>query len=64
MSGLYGYRWQQRSKRFLAAHPLCIMCQRQGKTTAATIVDHVIRHNGNLSFLGSDQLATAMQASS
>jgi 5-methylcytosine-specific restriction endonuclease McrA len=48
MSGLYGYRWQVGSKRFLAAHPLCIMCQRQGRTTAATIVDHIVRHKGNV----------------
>ena len=48
MSGLYGYWWQVRSKRFLAAHPLCIMCQRQGRTTAATIVDHIIPHKGSL----------------
>ena len=48
MSGLYGYRWQVRSKRFLAAHPLCIMCQRQGRPTAATVVDHIVRHKGNV----------------
>jgi 5-methylcytosine-specific restriction enzyme A len=27
--------------------PLCWMCKEQGRTTLATIADHVERHNGN-----------------
>jgi len=32
---------------FLADHPLCAECRRQGRTTAADVVDHVIPHRGN-----------------
>ena len=28
--------------RFLAEHPLCVECEKEGKTAAAVIVDHVI----------------------
>ena len=44
----YGYRWQQASKGFLRSHPLCAYCERQGKVTAATLVDHVVPHKGDM----------------
>lgn len=31
----------------LTAHPLCKMCQAEGKATAATIADHVTPHRGD-----------------
>ncbi|AWV07218.1 HNH endonuclease signature motif containing protein [Marilutibacter maris] len=43
----YGYRWQQYRLRFLAEHPLCVMCQAEGRVTAATIVDHKQPHRGD-----------------
>lgn len=43
----YGYRWQQARERFLAEHPLCVMCSREGRVTAATVVDHVVPHRGD-----------------
>jgi 5-methylcytosine-specific restriction enzyme A len=43
----YGYRWQQARLSFLAAHPLCIDCSKQGRVTEATTIDHVIPHKGN-----------------
>ncbi len=43
----YGYRWQQRSKRFLRDHPLCASCQKDGKLTPAAVVDHIIPHRGD-----------------
>jgi 5-methylcytosine-specific restriction protein A len=47
----YGYRWQQMSKGFLRAHPLCVCpeCQ-EGKVRllAATVVDHIIPHRGDM----------------
>lgn len=47
---LYSYRWQQASKAFLSAHPLC-MCDdcKAGdlRVTAATVVDHHIPHRGD-----------------
>ena len=29
-------------------HPLCAECQRHGRVTAATVVDHIIPHRGNM----------------
>lgn len=43
----YGRRWQRESKRFLAAQPLCVACEREGLMRAATVVDHRIPHRGN-----------------
>lgn len=35
-------RWHQ-----LQNHPLCVMCESQGNTAAATIVDHIDAHRGD-----------------
>lgn len=43
----YTYRWQKESKAFLAEHPLCCYCEREGRVTVATIVDHKIPHRGD-----------------
>ena len=43
----YDYRWQQNRKRFLADHPLCVMCDVNGLVVVATVVDHIIPHKGN-----------------
>jgi 5-methylcytosine-specific restriction protein A len=43
----YGYRWQQARAGYLTKHPLCVMCERDGFVTAATIVDHIVPHQGN-----------------
>jgi 5-methylcytosine-specific restriction enzyme A len=43
----YGYRWQRASKAFLAAHPLCVLCDAAGKVVAAQCVDHKIPHQGD-----------------
>lgn len=32
---------------FLAANPLCRYCQRLGRVTAATVVDHIQPHKGD-----------------
>ncbi|HHX0886543.1 TPA: HNH endonuclease [Pseudomonas aeruginosa] len=44
----YGYRWQQARARFLAKHPLCRLCSDAGKVVAATEVDHIIPHRGDM----------------
>ena len=44
---IYNRRWRKVSKLFLAAHPLCVECQRQGKLTPATVVDHIVPHRGD-----------------
>jgi len=44
---LYDYQWQKASKAYLQRNPLCMYCQRQGRITAATVVDHRIPHRGD-----------------
>jgi 5-methylcytosine-specific restriction enzyme A len=41
-------RWRARRKLQLQKQPLCEDCLAEGKTTPATIVDHVEPHQGNL----------------
>ena len=45
----YGYKWQKAREGFLREHPLCVMCQAEGRVAAATVVDHVIPHRGDQS---------------
>ena len=35
------YRWEKASKRYLAAHPLCVMCEAKGITKASDHTDHI-----------------------
>lgn len=44
----YGYKWQQARIGWLAAHPLCVYCQRDGRVTAGTVVDHIVAHRGDV----------------
>lgn len=37
----YGWTWQKRRARWLRAHPLCAICQANGRVTAATELDHI-----------------------
>lgn len=43
----YDARWVKARKMYLARHPLCIECLRNGKETLATVVDHITPHRGN-----------------
>lgn len=43
----YGSRWQKARLTFLAAHPLCCRCEKNGKIIPATVVDHVEPHRGD-----------------
>ena len=43
----YDSRWRKARGRFLKAHPLCVQCQKQGKLTQATVVDHIVPHRGD-----------------
>lgn len=43
----YGSRWQKARAAYLRANPLCVFCLREGKTTAASVVDHVKPHKGD-----------------
>lgn len=44
----YDHRWRKLRQMYLAAHPLCVECERIGLVTAATDVDHIRakRHGG------------------
>lgn len=44
---LYGRRWREARASFLTMNPLCRMCQAQGKLVAATVVDHILKHDGD-----------------
>lgn len=44
---MYGRAWRTARLDFLAQQPLCVQCQAEGRTVAATDVDHVIPHRGN-----------------
>lgn len=41
------YRWQRRRAQQLRDEPLCRMCAALGRTTAASVADHVIAHRGD-----------------
>ena len=43
----YNARWRRARKMFLAEHPLCAECEKNGRLTAATVVDHIIPHKGD-----------------
>ena len=45
----YDRRWRKIRALWLAQYPLCVMCQAEGKTTPATIVDHIEPHKGDWS---------------
>jgi 5-methylcytosine-specific restriction protein A len=32
---------------FLASHPLCVECEKEGRVEAATLVDHKVPHRGD-----------------
>ncbi len=38
----YGHGWRQIRAARLRRHPLCVVCERQGRTVPATDVDHVV----------------------
>ena len=44
----YSYKWQQFRIRYLSRHPVCVMCEAVGRATAATVVDHVNPHRGDM----------------
>lgn len=44
----YNYAWQKARLVHLAAYPLCIYCERAGRVTAGTVVDHIVAHKGDM----------------
>jgi 5-methylcytosine-specific restriction protein A len=43
----YTRDWQKARLRFLAAHPLCSECEKDGRVEPATVVDHNTPHKGD-----------------
>lgn len=43
----YDARWRAARAAYLVAHPLCVSCEREGRTTAARVVDHIVPHRGD-----------------
>jgi 5-methylcytosine-specific restriction enzyme A len=43
----YDSKWQRVRLSYLAKHPLCIECEKQGITELAVVVDHIKPHQGN-----------------
>ena len=43
----YGKAWQRESRRFLQAHPLCVLCAQKGRYVKAVVVDHIQPHRGD-----------------
>ena len=43
----YGYAWQKARLGFLKSHPVCAACEKQGRVTAASVVDHITPHKGD-----------------
>ncbi len=43
----YDTRWRKARALYLSQHPLCAECRRQGRTVAASVVDHIRPHKGN-----------------
>jgi 5-methylcytosine-specific restriction protein A len=40
--------WRSARAAFLSEHPLCSQCDASGRVTAATVVDHIKPHKGDL----------------
>lgn len=51
----YDARWRKASKRFLLMFPFCSVCQREGKITKATVVDHIVPHRGDQNLFWDEQ---------
>ena len=43
----YDGDWHKARTEYLRTHPLCVLCQKEGHITAASVVDHIIPHHGD-----------------
>lgn len=43
----YGRSWQKLRAQFLAEHPYCAACERDGRSVVASVVDHIEPHKGD-----------------
>jgi 5-methylcytosine-specific restriction protein A len=44
---MYNSKWRRARLAYLAKHPLCVYCQEEGRTVAATVVDHIKPHKSD-----------------
>lgn len=44
----YGVKWQRARDAYLAAHPLCVECEKRNNLIPATVVDHIVPHKGDV----------------
>lgn len=44
----YTNKWAKAAKSYLASHPWCVICQKTGKFTPATCVDHIVPHKRDM----------------
>ena len=44
----YGEKWRKERIAYLQENPLCVECAKRGLVVAATVVDHVIPHRGDV----------------
>ena len=43
----YTKKWRKAREAYLAAHPLCVECAKEGRYVKADVVDHIIPHRGD-----------------
>jgi 5-methylcytosine-specific restriction protein A len=43
----YSKAWRKARAGYLAKHPVCVECEREGRVVGATVVDHIIDHKGD-----------------
>lgn len=43
----YGYKWRKAREDFLSKNPLCVDHKCLGRVVVATVVDHIVPHNGD-----------------
>ena len=46
---MYSTRWHKARVSFLRSNPLCTICLSDGRTTPATVIDHITPHKGDYS---------------
>lgn len=44
----YTARWRKARDGWLRSYPLCVHCERDGRVRAATDVDHIVPHKGDM----------------
>lgn len=54
---LYGTAlWKRKRRQQLQAHPLCEVCEKEGRVVPATVVHHTTPHKGNRGIFFSSSL--------